>query len=352
MNCTELKRILVLGASLLVLMTDPAVAGSQPSRFETITPLILELAGPLTDRQAEVSGMTWKGDTLVVLPQDPTLFAAHGQLGFFVLTRQEISAAINGAGPGPIRPRQVTCRAPGLSRLVRGFDGLEAIGLMDGRWYMTVEAKEDTATTGYLVSGDYDVNAAVVVMDMNRVTVIPMGLNVPNLSEETLVVDGDRIITISEANGRYLNPNPVGKIFDANLDFQGTLPLPRIEYRVTDATEIDSHGCFWVINYFYPPERDKLQPAADPELERFADGAAPDPDACVERLLELQLVRRGTPDEAIVRTATPPLNLTLLANGECRNWEAVARLDNRGFLLMTDQYPGTLLAFVPYEFKP
>ena len=52
----------------------------------------------------------------------------------------------------------------------------------------------------------------------------------------------------------------------------------------------------------------------------------------------------------IARTDTPPVNLALLLNGECRNWEAVVRLGDMGFLMMTDEYPGTLLAFVPYDF--
>ena len=91
------------------------------------------------------------------------------------------------------------------------------------------------------------------------------------------------------------------------------------------------------------PERGKLNPAADPELEKFGLPEGYDPDGCVERLLELQL----TGDDRIVRTATPPINLKLSVGQDCRNWEAVARLDDRGFLLMTDKYPGTLLAYVP-----
>ena len=116
------------------------------------------------------------------------------------------------------------------------------------------------------------------------------------------------------------------------------------EAPLTDATALDSEGRFWVLNYYFPPERAKLNPAPDPELARFGDPASFDPDRCVERLIELRLID----GERIVRTATPPLNLELLPNGECRNWEAVVRLDDRGFLLMTDKYPGTLLAFVPF----
>ncbi len=39
-------------------------------------------------------------------------------------------------------------------------------------------------------------------------------------------------------------------------------------------------------------------------------------------------------------------------NGEpnLRNWEGIVRLENRGFLLMTDKYPETLFGFVEYKF--
>ncbi len=68
----------------------------------------------------------------------------------------------------------------------------------------------------------------------------------------------------------------------------------------------------------------------------------------MERLLELRL----TEDDRIVRTETPPINLKPTPGQDCCNWEALVRLDDRGFLLMTDKYPGTLLAFVPNPFSP
>ncbi len=337
-------------AVVCLVVAVPCAATEASTRATTIMPLMLELSGPLTDPRAEVSGMTWKGDTLVIMPQDPTLFAGEGQMGFFALKRSDIIAAIDGVATGPLAPRQVNCQALGLSRIVKGFDGMEAVGLLGDRCYMTVEAKDDTMMAGYLVCGRYDMVNDEVVMDMTRLTAIPMGLNIPNISEETIVMDAGRIITISEANGRNVNPHPVGKIFSPELVFLGTIPLPNIEYRVTDATAMDDRSAFWVINYYYPPERRKLDPAPDPELVQAGDLENYDPEACIERLLELRIVRDGDECGVIERTATPPVNLALLPDNECRNWEAVVRLGNRGFLLMTDQYPGTLMAFVPYEF--
>jgi hypothetical protein len=359
MNCIDRRleiqkfaRGAVLVAVCLLGAQAAWAGGEALPRATTVTPVILEIAGPLNAPEVEVSGMTWKGDTLVILPQDPTLFAGAGQLGFFVLHKNEILAAIDGTADGPLQPRQVTCRAVGLSRIVKGFDGLEAVGLMGDRCYLTVEAEDDTTMAGYLVCGQYDMVNNEVVMDMTHLTAIPMGLNIPNVAEEALVIDDGQVITISEANGRNVNPKPVAKAFNADIDFEVTLPMPNIEYRVTDATGVDKAKRFWVVNYYFPAEREKLDPAPDPELERFGDPNSFDPDACLERLLELRIVRTCVQGDFIERTATPPVILAPLPDNTCRNWEAIVRLDQRGFLVMTDQYPATLLAFVPYPLAP
>jgi hypothetical protein len=346
MSCTERIILMVVAGALLA--AAPVCAGGDDGGgskgIPTVRPLLLPLAGPLADPAAEVSSMTWQGDTLVILPQNPDQFADEGLMGFFAANKQEILDTLDDEGREPLRPRLVLCRGAGLLGIVRGFDGLEAMCCIGHRYYLTVEADEDTAMAGYLVSGNYNVVEGMVVMDMTAMSSIPMGLNIPNIAEEAILIDGQRVITISEANGLNINPAPQAKAFNAEVKFIGLIPMPQIEYRVTDATALDSDRRFWVINYYYPPEREKLDPAPDPELARFGDPASFDPDRCIERLLELQL----TADDRIIRTDTPPLNLELLPNGKCRNWEAVVRLDDRGFLLMTDKYPGTLLAFVPY----
>jgi hypothetical protein len=45
----------------------------------------------------------------------------------------------------------------------------------------------------------------------------------------------------------------------------------------------------------------------------------------------------------------PPIQLELIDDLHPRNWEGLVRLDPHGFLLATDTYPETLLAFVPAE---
>ncbi len=181
---------------------------------------------------------------------------------------------------------------------------------------------------------------------MTRLTSIPLGVNIPNVAEESMIIAGERVITFSEANGRWITDHPRAKVFDQTINFLGSIPFPNIEYRVTDATAIDARGCFWVVNYFYPGEKGKLNPAPDPEVEKFGIPENWTDGQCVERLLELRL----TQDDRIVRTETPPINLRLSPDGRCRNWEAVVRLGEDGFLLMTDKYPGTLFGFAPNPF--
>ena len=84
----------------------------------------------------------------------------------------------------------------------------------------------------------------------------------------------------------------------------------------------------------------------DSEIERYGLPDGQNPEGCIERLLELQI----TDQDTIIRTDSPPIYFELQSDDVCRNWEAIVRLDDKGFLVMTDQYPGTLLAFVPNPF--
>jgi hypothetical protein len=55
-------------------------------------------------------------------------------------------------------------------------------------------------------------------------------------------------------------------------------------------------------------------------------------------------------DEGIIPSATPPIYLQLLPGGISRNWEGVVRYQDGeldGFLLVTDEFPTTMLGFVP-----
>jgi hypothetical protein len=49
--------------------------------------------------------------------------------------------------------------------------------------------------------------------------------------------------------------------------------------------------------------------------------------------------------DSITRTDAPPVQLVL--SEKPRNWEGLVRLGNKGFLMITDEHPRTILSFVP-----
>jgi len=344
MNSTELGRRFGAAVALMAVLVAAAVAGADRPEVPVVTPVILPLAGPAAARNAEISGLDWSGDHLVLLPENPDRFAAGDTLGFFVLPGAEIRAALEVGDGRPLAPRRLPCLAPGLTRLIRGFDGLEAVAVAGDRVFLAVEAKQPGAMAGYLVGGRFEVEGGLVRVDVARRTPIPLDLDVFNLAAEALLADGDRIVAIVEANGRNLRPQARAPVFNLDLEPLPSLPFPTIEYRVTDATALDAQRRFWVINYFFPPDEAKLLPADDPEVAAHGTPSWFVPHGGFERLLELQITAGG----GIVRTETPPVWLAPARDGRLRNWEGLARLDGRGFLLVTDEHPGTLLAFVPW----
>ena len=64
----------------------------------------------------------------------------------------------------------------------------------------------------------------------------------------------------------------------------------------------------------------------------------------VERLVEYKIYKNK-----IQRTAKDPVQFVI--NKESRNWEGVVRFDNKGFIVVVDEYPRTILAFVKNKLK-
>lgn len=308
---------------------DPHTHTAQPVDLRLLT-----LAGPVASPDAEISAMCWCGDTLVLMPQHPERFGTADQpLGAFVLERHEIEQALDRPFTTvALTPRRVELRAPGLRQAIPGWDGIEAVASRGNLVYMAVEARQNGRMTGLLLRGHAvpcPDGALRLDMDTDHLATIDVPTDIPNMSQEALVVCDSGVAVIFEANGVNVNPAPRVTLYDTDLAPQGTLPLTPLEYRVTDACRSDGQGRFWVINYFFPGEGRQLRPPVKP--------AGP-----VEQLVELQIT-----GDRVQRTDRAALDLRHGVVGEARNWEALVRLPGRGFLVMTDRYPTTLLAFVP-----
>jgi hypothetical protein len=194
----------------------------------------------------------------------------------------------------------------------------------------------------YVVRGQIKPDLSALTLDAATRKEIPHPVEIDNMCDEAILVSDGQVLTFFEANGANINPQPAVHRFDTGLIPQDTGMLPNIEYRLTDVTARDAAGRFWAINYMYPGDKGKLEPAPDPLAVQYGVGESHTKSETVERLLEFEINSDG-----VQLTDTFPVWLQLLPD-EARNWEGLVRLDQRGFLLITDKFPETILAFVPY----
>jgi hypothetical protein len=315
----------------------PALQGTAPEQAVTLLPL----GGPLQSENAELSGLAWYGEHLVMLPQYPG-WRSDSAPCLYTVSKADVLARLENTASGPLEPLCIPFDSGGLEKRIPGFEGYEAIGFAGDQAYLTVETRQGTGK-GFLVTGRIAPDLSVLRLEASPQAELPLPAKVSNAGFETLVVGGDRLLALYEANGVRVNKAPAAESFDQTLSPSGKLTLPSIEYRVTDATSMDSEGRFWVMNYSFPGTAHAYDPAPDPLVARYGTGPTHAQKPQVERLIELQVRPTG-----IVLTDRPPLQLQL--SGEApRNWEGLVRLEERGFLLVTDKFPGTLLGFVPSQ---
>ncbi len=343
----RLRSLLALACAAL-LATLPACRSTPqtaPSAASTALPEQpvhpLSLTGPAAAAEAELSGLTWHGDQLLLLPQYPRSSGSQSDGYVFALSRAAIETALADSAAPPLQPREIPVLADGLGDATPTYQGCEAIVVHDGRVYLVIEATTDAAMRGYIVSGAFTAGGDTLRMDAGTATPIPLESQIVNMSFESLMAVGDTLVTVYEANGARVNARPQVQRFTPRLQPMDPLPFPIIEYRITDVTAPDSTGRFWAINYFYPGDRERLNPAPDSLALTHGMGATHQQSEAVERLVEFQYTPHG-----IRRTERPPIPLRL-AKADARNWEGIVRLGTRGFLIATDRFPATILAFVP-----
>jgi len=327
--------VLGLAATIALAAGLGAMLGDEPSTAPAEVPVLeLPLAAPLDAPEAELSGLAWWHDQLVLLPQEPA------QVGgtLYAISRDALEAAIDRPGGAPLEARPIELVGPPLDP--GEFDGYEAIAFDDDDVWIAAELLGDRAVgpVGRLYRGRVEGDLERIVMDAEGVTLAPQTA-LGNTAYETLVRQGDRLIAIYETNGE-VNPAPHALAFGRDLSRVGELTVAPIEYRITDATEVDGAGRFWVANYHWPGA--PWSPGTCQITERYGEGESHARCRTVERLLELRL--EGA---AVEPTDRPPILLELVDDAHPRNWEGIVRLGDRGFLLVTDEHPRTILAFVP-----
>lgn len=336
-------RVLLVAAAVLLMLSGGLLTAAQDGAPVETPVQTIELAGPAAEGDAEISGLAWYGDTLILMTENPNIYAGEGEAGrFYGLTKAAIVDYLAAEGPAALEPFPIPIMGPDIVATVPGFDGFEAIAFVEDEVFLMIEAElEDESMRGYLVKGTVAPDLSSITLDLaNMAELLPQS-TFGNMSYESLFVMDGQLVTFYEINGAAVNAEPLAYIYDTDLQAQGQMAFPALEFRVTDATTLDENGMFWVMNYFFPGE-DFLLPALDTIVELFGQGATHALFPHVERLVALDV----TVDGIVVDTDTPAIQLELPGE-DARNWEGIARLDDMGFLVVTDKYPVTILGFVP-----
>lgn len=314
----------------------------QPPAEAQVAPLVLDAS--MAKQSMEYSGLAWFQDWLVLLPQYPEKNLIQGQASLFAIPKQSITDALNHPSGEALPWQAIAFEDDGLSESIRGFEGFESIAFNGDEVFMTIESRSGSPMMGYLVRGT--VSGAIEQITLDADTLVPLvpQTSFSNASDEAITLFNGMVYTFFEDNGFEQNPQPIAHQFSIEDPLQAaTIPFPNINYRITDATSTDSEGYFWVMNYFYPGDT-HLQASSDALAEAYGQGATHQDSDVVERIIKLQI------DNAAIRLVDePPVQLQLFPENEARNWEGLVVLDDLGFLVVTDSFPESILAFVPAD---
>lgn len=356
-------RLLLVFMLLSTLMATAAITTAQDATEEAPaaeTPVqFIMLAGPAASRDAEISSLAWYGDYLVLVTENPFLYADGESSGaFFALEKDDLLDYLAAEDPEPLEPFPVPIYSPDIYDAVSGFevafDGFEAITFVDApnafaadQVFLTIEAdtvsETDPTMRGYLVWGTVLGDLEGIELHLDDFISLPPQTDFNNMSYESLLNLGDSLVALYEVNGETVNPDAVGYEVVLADGTVSTMPIDNLSFRLTDVTSVDADHRFWAINYFFPGE-DFLADPNDPLFAAYGMGTSQASYGGYERLVEYEVT-----DAGLVQVDRAPVQLLQTEDSRGRNWEGIARLDDLGLLIVTDRYPQTLLGLVTLE---
>ena len=300
----------------------------------------IPLAGEVSNKKSEISGLCWYENKLILLPQFPNRFSNTNNGKIYYIEKSKILNYLSGKDTSAILPNSFSINTNDFSKLFSKGSGFEAITTHHNSAYFSIESIKDGKTVSYLIKGIIDTVSKSINLQKETLVKVPSKLNINNIGNESILFWKNHILPIYEANGKNVNPSPQIAVYDTNNILLKKIKFPNIEYRITDVTNVDKNNKFWAINYFYTGEAKKLKPASDILVKKFGIGKSNFLSKYIERLVQFKIS-----SNKIELTETTPIYLKI-PETEGRNWEGIVRLDKKGFLIATDTYPETILAFV------
>ena len=323
--------------NILILFSLLIAISCSVERTQEKTPIMLKITGSMKNSDEEISGMDWYNDNLILLPENLNGYA-------FAIKKSDLDLRIKHSDTSVIKPKKINFNTPNYKKLIPGFDSFEAIAFRGYEVYLTIEIKFPDSMSCFIARGHIDAQTLDITIPKQNLTQISVPTYVDNMSYESLVVDKDRIIALFEANGDSLIKSPYVISINSSGNDIFKYQTSSINYRIADATRVDKNNRFWAINYFFPRDRGVLKPGDDILASKYGQGLTHSKSERVERLVEYKIHNKK-----VLITNNPPIEIKLEGEKTSRKWEAIARYEDRGFLLATDKYPKpyTLLAYVP-----
>ena len=300
-----------------------------------VLPIEILLTGEATERSLEMSGLAWYNDYLILMPQ----YVNESKPRFYYLKKSTINDWLNGNKEKPLNPSIIDIIMPDYFNSIKGYQGFEAICFIGNKAYLIIETKNNDLMQSFIVKGSMDIKNKTLIIDPEKKVEILLPVNIKNMGYESILKYKYRLMVLFEANGINVNSDPKASFYNSSLKQKGHISFPNIEYRITDATELDDQGRFWAINFFWPGEKKRLNPGKDLVLNNTVKGETHQEFEHVERLVEFKIDGKN-----IYKTNSLPIQLKL--NQNSRNWEGVVRMENKGFLMIVDEHPRTILAFI------
>ena len=300
-----------------------------------VLPIEILLTGEATERSLEMSGLAWYNDYLILMPQ----YVNESKPRFYYLKKSTINDWLNGNKEKPLNPSKIDIIMPDYFNSIKGYQGFEAICFIGNKAYLIIETKNNNLMQSFIVKGSMDIKNKTLIIDPEKKVEILLPVNIKNMGYESILKYKYRLMVLFEANGINVNSDPKASFYNSSLKQKGHISFPNIEYRITDATELDDQGRFWAINFFWPGEKKRLNPGKDLVLNNTVKGETHQEFEHVERLVEFKIDGKN-----IYKTNSLPIQLKL--NQNSRNWEGVVRMENKGFLMIVDEHPRTILAFI------
>ena len=134
---------------------------------------LIPIQGEISLPDAEVSGMTWYGDLLLILPQYPENYpSAGGSPSLFAVAKADILDHIDGSATAPLETIRIPINNTQFTGQIPGYEGFEAIAVDGDQVFLSIEANDLGTMRGYLIQGS--ILEGTSAIDLNHESLVEM----------------------------------------------------------------------------------------------------------------------------------------------------------------------------------